>query len=84
MVILKDDANKMWCPMVRAVDGGVGGNADQFTSARARDPSLVDYMRNPVWSRCIGDDCMMWRFADDEAVQSIGYCGLARKPIGVK
>lgn len=82
MVIFKDDANKMWCPMVRALDESIGGNADQF--AATSDASLANYMRIPIWSRCISDDCMMWRFADDEPVQRIGYCGLAGKPIGVK
>jgi hypothetical protein len=79
MVILKDDADKMWCPMVRAIGEDGSGNASI--------PVVTDTVdhphRIPKWARCVGDDCMMWRFADDGVVQSIGYCGLAGKPIGV-
>lgn len=74
----EDEAKKKWCPFVRlCVKGQSAGN-------RYGDENGT--IENPSSCRCIGSDCMAWRWAD--GMPSItgkpknmceGYCGLAGK-----
>ena len=58
----EQEAKTKWCPMVRA-------------------PMLIapaipgnKYGAN---AKCVGSDCMMWRWIDGVETDSGGYCGLA-------
>ena len=74
MIIDKDDAHKMWCPMQRV------SNIDRRGSYNSVDSDDTILREDIAW--CTGTSCMMWRFADDAVKQRGGYCGLAGKPIG--
>ena len=72
----EEEAKSKWCPHVRSYAGG--WNADSSH-------------RIPTVARCIGSDCMAWRWVQDELTTFIandktvvtpsehGYCGLAGK-----
>lgn len=66
----EDEAKTKWCPMVRSSD----------TDQTVDNAYISD--RNPSYSRCIGSDCMMWRWKLDvrfaETSKTDGYCGLAK------
>jgi len=78
----EEQAKTKWCPMVR------GGLNVHTTWGSPREPGAEQ--RNPAAARCIGSDCMMWRWnekykangtPDPDPVQGEhGYCGLAGKP----
>lgn len=92
----EEEAKERWCPFARATlfaeepDGEVTVIAgaptfNRFAEARASGPT------NPPSCRCIGSQCMAWRWGDDdaalnermhgrEATPELGYCGLAGKP----
>lgn len=59
-----DEAKQRWCPMAREH----GGNASINRSA---------IERSEAWSKCIADQCMMWRWYTPHASDQSGYCGLA-------
>ncbi len=64
MIVIKEEAKKLWCPMVRMPG---------FTSACNRD----DVKRNVS---CIADKCMMWVWTEEftviEPCKEYGTCGL--------
>lgn len=75
MVLTEEDAQKNWCPFVRAVGGG-------YETARNCEPKSE---RTPSYARCVSSSCMAWRWtkqrlsAPDDP-NATGYCGLAGKP----
>ena len=66
----EDEAKTKWCPMVRSSD-----LEKDVDNCYIKD-------RNPTYSRCIGSDCMMWRWELDvrfaEMSKTDGHCGLAK------
>ena len=62
-------ARTMWCPMVR-------------TSVLTGAGAIAAVNRDIKDDRCIGSDCMMWRWERRDAHNGNcpGYCGLAGKP----
>jgi hypothetical protein len=70
MIVTKEDAKKLWCPMVNA-------------SVSVKDSMLIS--NRSITSRyCIADDCMMWVWSAEEYVNEQGNvpkgsCGLVQK-----
>jgi hypothetical protein len=72
MLINKNDAHEKWCPMQRVSSPDRKGSYNSVGS----DHTIL--REDIAW--CIGDSCMMWRFAHGY-VGTKGYCGLAGKPV---
>jgi len=72
----EDQAKQRWCPYVRlvtSIDLPYGGSSAISSANRAQNDKPV--------GRCIGSDCMAWRWQRSEALDaSRGYCGLAGRP----
>ena len=67
MIVTKEEAKKLWCPMVRKPLGAGFGCTN----------GNIDWKGNLV--SCIADDCMMWawKMYENGAISIIeGYCGL--------
>jgi hypothetical protein len=64
----EEQAKTKWCPMVR------GGLNVHTTWGSPREPGPEQ--RNPAAARCIGSECMMWRW-DRDTDHVHGHCGLA-------
>lgn len=58
MTVTEQQAADKWCSMVRASAGGEDNNAcNAGTGIRTGG-------RNPILARCIGSECMSWRWKD--------------------
>lgn len=53
-------AKEMWCPMARESCEGFSANRD--------------YEGSLMRGTCVADDCMLWRWNEDN---TMGFCGLA-------
>ena len=73
MLIKEGNAITKWCPMRRVSNKEVG---DGYNANHVGE----DYMDSEV-SWCIGEYCMMWRWASEDDSTYHGYCGLAGKPV---
>lgn len=58
MIVTEEEAAKRWCPMVRTVAVGTG----QMVSGNRVFRNKEERHDNPPVSRCIGSECMMWRW----------------------
>lgn len=78
------EAKTKWCPFVRQVAVTPGKRESAAIGNRFIDESLADggSFHNPVHARCIGSDCMMWRWHDQGINGRCGRCGLAG-PLGL-
>jgi hypothetical protein len=67
-VVTEEEAKGKWCPHVRIMMGGAANSV-----AVNRGSSVV---------RCIGSECMAWRWVKGSEKASVGrgYCGLAGRP----
>ncbi len=66
----ENEARKKWCPHVRLWQlSGNGGD-----TAYNRIESEMGTNINPINSRCVASDCMMWR--NNEVGDNTGFCGL--------
>jgi len=63
-----DEAFEKWCPMARTNYSSDQGNAAI---------NKVDYGDVNNETRCISEECMMWRWNRISKVKNDGYCGLA-------
>ena len=66
MIVTKEEAKKLWCPMVNA-------------SVSVGDSMLIS--NRSITSRyCIADECMLWawteKFTEKEPCKGYGTCGL--------
>lgn len=79
------EAKTKWCPLVRQVAVTPGKRESAAIGNRFIDESLADggSFHNPIHSRCIGSDCMMWRWRSKvhDANPSEGWCGAAGRPV---
>lgn len=82
MMDTEEEAKKKWCPMARTcyTDAREGSSVSNRTIGPDGNGSTYG-------ARCLGSDCMMWRWETEicpekqEIVNSNkGYCGLAGKP----
>lgn len=73
----EEEAKTKWCPFVRMHPGGYNASTH------------FDGMPDQRYGRCIGSDCMAWRWHQVPAGpppysvlknSNEGYCGLAGKP----
>ena len=72
----EQEARQKWCPFARVVDDLSGAGA----AARLQNNTV----------KCVASDCMAWRWASGEGIETLGgsrgeskeagYCGLAGKP----
>lgn len=73
-----------WCPMARTmtIANTPGGQIPMGAANRMPPDPQHDFSNpadNPVYARCIGPRCAMWRQKEtDKAV--VGFCGLAGVP----
>jgi len=79
MFVEHDEARTMWCPMVRCLHL----SEDVISNCSINDIG----QKNWDYARCIGSECMMWRWlsidVNDENYErdwDKGYCGLGGKP----
>ena len=80
----EEEAKTKWCPHSRAVLYGgkiskvlsSGHNRATFSKTEGKDE---DYL-NPEFCRCIGSECMSWRWVYGQDTVPGGYCGLAGEP----
>lgn len=78
-MITPEDARTMWCPMVRGANHRSMGGADPTICSVNQTETVTDQSG----SRCIANDCMMWRWGQTGHIQmNVGYCGLAGRPGG--
>ena len=66
----EEEARKKWCPHVRLWQ--ISGNGND--TAYNRTESEIGNNINPIRSRCIASDCMMW----ESYGMGGGDCGLKR------
>jgi hypothetical protein len=93
--MLESEAKTKWCPFARVIapieiPGGpvllVAGN--RVSMPEHLGEVVSGEPLNPPTSRCLGGDCMQWRWTTSLAAPSgegsapeiDGYCGLAGKP----
>lgn len=90
MMLTREQAAEVWCPMVRltrATDSGSIVNGQTVFNRVELGASP-----KPAWpsvSSCIADKCAMWRWvqggqknsAGDRHPTTRGYCGLAGAPV---
>jgi hypothetical protein len=69
------EAAMRWCPHAREATAA-GKAKDVAIGNRWIDREGQDDYANPAGCRCIGSQCMSWRWIDDLR----GYCGLAGRP----
>ena len=65
------EAKEKWCPMVRMSFGVAAVNCPESDDDTGRDRK---------WNKCIGSQCMMWRWDMLPSVngpKEMGHCGLA-------
>ncbi len=62
MIVNKEEAKKLWCPMVNA-------------SVADKDGMIISN-RSIISRRCIADECMMWVWVHPEDMKTQGTCGL--------
>lgn len=87
-MLTEDQARVKWCPMARVAPEG-----DQNVWNRSRiDVGAQENVhqrpdRVVAMSRCIGSDCMAWRWLDPASDPAVvpesarrGFCGLAGRP----
>jgi hypothetical protein len=78
MKTTEEDAKTKWCPEGRLIAKFNNGDAATFNRTQGRSD----------WPRCIGSDCMFWRWVRDEHGwpendsngHALGYCGAAGQP----
>lgn len=83
----EDETKTKWCPFVRYANSPFSNNATA-NRWKQSEPADQPHALNPVPCRCIGSDCMAWRWRDREPIPSNdpmykpprGFCGLAGKP----
>jgi hypothetical protein len=74
MIVDARDALFMWCPMFRIYDPKT--NASGFNAM----PAILGTTADAEVAACRADDCMMWRYVNDNPNDTKGYCGLAGVP----
>ncbi len=62
----EDQARQKWCPMARVQEDGNAPAANRTTKAD-----------NPGTARCLGSDCMAWRWTVRDKRDKRGFCGMA-------
>ena len=73
MILAEKEAGTKWCPASRIADG-VNDNVYNRWVDRRGNLGLVQA------SKCIGSECMMWRWAKEQpGGDKVGYCGLVNK-----
>lgn len=65
MILTEEKAKEKWCPAVRCKATG--------TTYSPQNCGFQD--RNPKHSRCIGSQCMMWNWKNDDEPRK-GFCSL--------
>ncbi len=67
MVVTKDEAKKLWCPMVRSNSDG-------------SNCTIIAGKIDEAYGCCIADECMMWVWHTDMKIN--GTCGLIMRRQG--
>ena len=80
MAYIDEDLSKnYWCPMVRAQ-----ANEEPSSNSGGVVVNNQPIQVVPLFARCRGSSCMMWRWFkdyDEDGLDQRGFCGLAGVPI---
>jgi hypothetical protein len=84
-MLTEDEAKQKWCPMTRVLDWQTAGVmiGENPAIASAAVNRVEGGSGIPVDAYCIGSDCMMWRWQQQQAnepFRPVGWCGLASRP----
>lgn len=85
-VMTEQEAREKWCPFARTIKTTSFNGVPQWEVAGNRvdaNPVLGIRGEDSPWPcRCIGPDCMAWRWQSPATREAIsrGYCGLAGEP----
>jgi hypothetical protein len=83
MVTTENEAAHIWCPMMRLPQLVTNGPGGQIMGVAATN---VDQNGQDRLFKCVGSNCMMWRWQDTQAstakgpAERRGYCGIAGAP----
>lgn len=72
----EDEAKTKWCFMVKSMPHIMFSDGPDGDATKRRINAAEDEQRK---YRCIGSDCMAWRWINETAETGIGYCGMAGK-----
>lgn len=69
----EDEAKTKWCPFAQVVL-----DTPDLKGSGNRLATLEADLDNPIQARCIGSECMAWRWSDVQVMgKDHGRCGLA-------